>query len=181
MKFDGGYDVVYIDEKWFNEDKDDRAYLLFDGEKPPPRDRKSKRFNPKTMFLAAEPAQDRGRTILIQQDNATPHVPPSGPEVVAAGTADGGNIRLLFQPPNSPDLNVLDLGFFASIQSIQYRQQTRGIENLIRAVTDAFEGTSITTLDNIFITLQCVMQCIMTNAGGNRYPLPHMGKAALRK
>lgn len=29
-------------------------------------------------------------------------------------------IRMLYQPPNSPDLNVLDLGFFAAIQSIQY-------------------------------------------------------------
>ncbi|KAG2788834.1 hypothetical protein PC116_g9974 [Phytophthora cactorum] len=28
MKFDEGYDVVHVDEKWFNEDKDDRAYLL---------------------------------------------------------------------------------------------------------------------------------------------------------
>ncbi|GMF45366.1 unnamed protein product [Phytophthora fragariaefolia] len=53
MQFDGGYDVVHIDEKWFNEDKEDRADLLLDGEKPPPRDRKSKRFIPKTMFLAA--------------------------------------------------------------------------------------------------------------------------------
>ncbi|ETV90584.1 hypothetical protein H310_14676, partial [Aphanomyces invadans] len=24
-------------------------------------------------------------------------------------------------PPNSPDLNVLDLGFFASIQTLQYK------------------------------------------------------------
>ncbi|KAG3136913.1 hypothetical protein PI126_g17609 [Phytophthora idaei] len=53
MKFDEGYDVVHVDEKWFNEDKDDRAYLLLDGEEPPPRDRKSKRFIPKMMFLAA--------------------------------------------------------------------------------------------------------------------------------
>ncbi|KAG2788180.1 hypothetical protein PC129_g9915 [Phytophthora cactorum] len=51
MKFDEGY--VYVDEKWFNEDKDDRAYLLLDGEEPPPRGRKSKRFILKTMFLAA--------------------------------------------------------------------------------------------------------------------------------
>ena len=33
------------------------------------------------------------------------------------------NIKLLFQPPQSPDLNVLDLGFF----------------NLIEAVGTAFE------------------------------------------
>ncbi|KAG3060057.1 hypothetical protein PC121_g13674 [Phytophthora cactorum] len=152
MKFDEEYDIVHVDEKWFNEDKVDRAYLLLDGEEPPPRDRKSKRFIPKMMFLAAVarpsvnrkkgtlcsrnvayvdrplykhyiieevipdikakwPASEHGKTIFIQQDNATPRVPVSGPDVVAAGTSEGWNIRLLFQSPNSPDLNVLDLGY----------------------------------------------------------------------
>ncbi|KAG3254500.1 hypothetical protein PI124_g1009 [Phytophthora idaei] len=69
------------------------------------------------------------------------------------GTSDDWNIRLLFQPPNSSDLNVLDLEFFASIQCIQYRQQTRGVENLIRAVTETFGETSTMTLDNIFLAL----------------------------
>ncbi|KAG3085557.1 hypothetical protein PI125_g19193 [Phytophthora idaei] len=57
------------------------------------------------------PASEHGKTIFIQQDNATPRVPVSRPDVVAVGTSDGWNIRLLFQPPNSPDLNVLDLGY----------------------------------------------------------------------
>ena len=51
----------------------------------------------------------------------------------------------------------------------------------IRAVTDAFEETSVKTLDNIFITLQCVMQCIMEKEGGNWFSLPHIGKEVLRK
>ena len=53
LKFDSGYDVVHVDEKWFNEDKDDKAYFLLPDESAPPRARKSKRFIPKTMFLAA--------------------------------------------------------------------------------------------------------------------------------
>ncbi|RAW36762.1 hypothetical protein PC110_g6959 [Phytophthora cactorum] len=57
------------------------------------------------------PASEHGKTIFIQQDNATPRVPVSGPDVVAAGTSEGWNIRLLFQSPNSPDLNMLDLGY----------------------------------------------------------------------
>ncbi|KAJ0407208.1 hypothetical protein ATCC90586_004520 [Pythium insidiosum] len=51
------------------------------------------------------PRKDRGRVIFIQQDNAKPHLPPTDPDVIAAGTADGWNIRMLCQPPNSPDLN----------------------------------------------------------------------------
>jgi hypothetical protein len=79
-------------------------------------------------------AKGRGKLILIQQDNAKPHVPPQDPDVVAAGTADGWHIRLICQPPNSPDLNVLDLGLFASLQLIQYRTPLRSVEDIIQAI-----------------------------------------------
>jgi hypothetical protein len=62
------------------------------------------------------PTKDRSRPIMIQQDNATPHVSPFDTDIVAAGSADGWFIQLIFQPPNSPDYNALDLGLFASIQ-----------------------------------------------------------------
>ncbi|GMF33885.1 unnamed protein product [Phytophthora fragariaefolia] len=51
--FEPMLDVVHVDEKWFNADKDKRSYILLDGEEPPQRSRQSKRFIPKTMFLAA--------------------------------------------------------------------------------------------------------------------------------
>ncbi|XP_074265511.1 uncharacterized protein LOC141587948 [Silene latifolia] len=57
--------------------------------------------------------------IIIQHDNARPHIDNSDPDFRAAATADGWNIELKNQPPNSPDLNVLDLGFFRAIQSLQ--------------------------------------------------------------
>lgn len=55
----------------------------------------------------------------MQQDNARPHNVNDDPELIAACTADGWDIRLVNQPPNSPDTNILDLGFFNSIQSLQ--------------------------------------------------------------
>ena len=57
-------------------------------------------------------------TIIIQQDNAKPH--PTGIEtnLVAALTKDGFNIVMTSQPPNSPDMNVLDLGLFRVIQAL---------------------------------------------------------------
>jgi hypothetical protein len=58
------------------------------------------------------PAAERGTTIWIQQDNAKKHIPVDDPEFVAAAQADGWDIRLTCQTPNSPDLNILDLGFF---------------------------------------------------------------------
>ncbi|KAE9011493.1 hypothetical protein PR002_g15059 [Phytophthora rubi] len=53
MTFEPMLDVIHVDEKWFNADKDKRSYLVFEDEMPPPRFFKSKRFIPKTMFLAA--------------------------------------------------------------------------------------------------------------------------------
>ncbi|ETM36283.1 hypothetical protein L914_16994 [Phytophthora nicotianae] len=37
------------------------------------------------------------------------------------------------------------------------------------------------TLDDIFLTLQKCMECILKVGGSNDYKLPHMGKVKLRK
>ncbi|KAE9017105.1 hypothetical protein PF004_g10455 [Phytophthora fragariae] len=53
----------------------------------------------------------RGTTVFVQQDNAGPHVR----EDETAENVDGWKIKMRCQPPRSPELNVLDLDFFASI------------------------------------------------------------------
>ena len=58
--------------------------------------------------------------IEVQQDNAKPHIKDNDAEWRVAVEATGWNIRLTQQPPNSLDLNVLDLGLFSAIQSKQY-------------------------------------------------------------
>jgi len=63
------------------------------------------------------PRELRGQTIYIQQDNAPSHVPGDDEEFAMAVAQIGLDIQLVNQPANSPDLNVLDLGFFASLQS----------------------------------------------------------------
>lgn len=35
-------------------------------------------------------------------------------------------------------------------------------------------------LENVFLTLGKVMECILAHDGGNNFRLPHMGKAKLR-
>jgi hypothetical protein len=64
------------------------------------------------------PAEERHLPSFIQQDNARTHIDVNDPEFVAAAQCDGWSIQLTCQPPNSPDLNVLDLGFFCSYPSI---------------------------------------------------------------
>jgi hypothetical protein len=56
-----------------------------------------------------------------------------------------------------------------------------GIENLVAAVEAAYDAMNADTLDNIFLTLQSCMLCILREDGGNQYKLPHLGKDKLRK
>jgi len=103
------------------------------------------------------------------------------PDVVRAGTSDGWNIRLLCQPPNSPDLNVLDLGYFNALQSMQIKNNSKNVEEIIATVKEAYHEMNMATLDNIFITLQKFMECILLTEGSNRYKKPHICKSKLRK
>jgi hypothetical protein len=84
------------------------------------------------------PAEERGMPIFIQQDNARTHVAVNDPAFVEAAQADEWDIRLTCQPPNSPDLNVLDLGFFAAIQALFYKGTPNNIEKIVEKVDKAF-------------------------------------------
>jgi hypothetical protein len=85
--------------------------------------------------------------ILIQLNNAKPHPRPDDEELIQEGKKDGFDIRLIYQPPNSPDTNVLDLGFFQSIQSLQHQKAPANVPELIAAVIDSFEQLDADTID----------------------------------
>jgi len=53
-----------------------------------------------------------------------------------AAKQNGFDIRLICQPPNSPDFNILDLGFFRAIQAIQYKKNAKTVEALIPVVQE---------------------------------------------
>jgi hypothetical protein len=80
------------------------------------------------------PHEDADKPIYIQQDNAKPHLSPNDRQFCEAARQDGFDMRLVCQPANSPDFNVLDLGFFNSIQSIQYKTSAKTIDELVAAV-----------------------------------------------
>lgn len=120
-------------------------------------------------------------TIYIQQDNARPHIHQSDAEFLEAACQDGFDIRLSFQPPNSPDMNVLDLGFFRAIQSLQYQQAPKNIDELVHAVDKSFEELSSDNLNQVFLSLQACMVEVMKSYGGNHYKIPHMGKHRLTR
>ena len=65
-------------------------------------------------------------------------------------------VDLNYQPPNSTDFNVLDLGFFTWIQSLEQKKQTKNIDELINAVEDSFNELNLTKINDVFLTLQSV-------------------------
>ncbi|XP_076902972.1 uncharacterized protein LOC143557894 [Bidens hawaiensis] len=93
----------------------------------------------------------------------------------------GFDIRLRFQPPNSPDLNVLDLGFFRAIQSLQEQEVLGSIDELVHAIQTSFDKISSHELNNVFLTLQTRMKEIMKVHGSNNYQTPHIGKGKLER
>ncbi|XP_022042021.1 uncharacterized protein LOC110944677 [Helianthus annuus] len=204
------FNVIHIDEKWFYLSKPSKGYYLVPDEDEPYRTCKSKKFITKVMFLAAvarprydssgnevfsgkigifpfttlEPAKrSRNHTgpIYIQQDNAKPHIEVNDAEFKLEASKDGFDIRLCFQPPNSPDLNVLNLGFFRAIQSLQEQEVLGSIDELVSAVKSSFERMPSHELNKVFLTLQTCMKEIMKVQGGNNYKIPHIGKGKLER
>ncbi|RHY19953.1 hypothetical protein DYB32_010136, partial [Aphanomyces invadans] len=111
-------------------------------------------------------------------DNATLHAVTSDLDVVAATVSNGGRIAFGEQPANSPDLNILNLGFINSIQALQQKMPAYTVDDLIRNVENAFTNVPAVSLDNVFYTLQSVMECILETGGSNKYKLQHIGKEA---
>ncbi|XP_074300312.1 uncharacterized protein LOC141631553 [Silene latifolia] len=105
------------------------------------------------------------KEISIQQDNAKPHINGKDKDFLEAATSAGFNINLTQQPTNPLDLNILDLSFFRSIQSLQDEHLSRSVEELVKNVQDAYEEETMETLDNVWLSLQACMVEIMKLKG----------------
>ena len=85
------------------------------------------------------------------------------------------------QRANSPDLNVLDVGFFRSIQSLIDSLSPQTLRDLIKGVEDEFDAYESFILNKIFLSLMTCMLEIMNNDGGNDYKIPHVNKAMFER
>ncbi|XP_056691725.1 uncharacterized protein [Spinacia oleracea] len=121
------------------------------------------------------------KDIWIQQDNARPHISPNDREFLEAATQDGFNIRLVNQPAQSPDMNILDLGFFRAIQSIQYKSFPDSVTSLIEAVENAYIALDPKAMNFTWMHLKYCMIEILQVQGGNNYKNPHKGKKKLER
>ncbi|XP_074297014.1 uncharacterized protein LOC141627685 [Silene latifolia] len=125
--------------------------------------------------------ENASKEIYIQQDNARPHISDNDPEFRVAASSDGFDIHLMFQPSNSPDLNINDLGFFSSLKSLQHETVATTVLELVAAVENAYEVLVPSKLNFNFLTLQTVMIEIMLTNGHNSFTIPHMRKRVLAR
>ncbi|ETK85759.1 hypothetical protein L915_09537 [Phytophthora nicotianae] len=112
---------------------------------------------------------DESVKIDVQQDNATPHIPTDDWRFLEAVEQCGRSIELVFQPPNSPDLNVLDLGLFTEIQSRQEQHLTRDFDELMAVVEAAYWELPPPTINATILRLQTTMNKCIEEKGGNDF------------
>ena len=122
------------------------------------------------------PAATHSSPIYIHQDNAKPHRVNDDPDLLEACSSDGFDMELINQPPNSPDTNILDLRFFASIQSLQDRTRARTIDRLTDEVNLAWERAESAKLSQVWTSLQACTEQILLCGGENTYKPPHRSK-----
>ncbi|KAJ4427364.1 hypothetical protein ANN_24985 [Periplaneta americana] len=91
--------------------------------------------------------------VSVQQDNEHPHISPNDPTWMDAAAASGITLELVCQPPNNLDMNVLDLGYFRAIQSLQHQSAPQTTDELIAAIETAFSQLTRNKLNNVFLTL----------------------------
>ena len=95
------------------------------------------------------PQDGAERVIFIQQDNARAHITQQDAEWQEAHKQDGFTFILIQQPANSPDLNILDLGFFRSMQSLMHKKMSKDVDDMLRAINDAFYELDLKTLSSV--------------------------------
>ena len=125
--------------------------------------------------------EERGCPIFIQQDNAKTHIAVDDLDFCRVAQEDGWDIRLMCQPPNSPDLNVLDLGFFAALQALFEKSSPSNIQEIEANVIKAYLEYPVDMSNRVFLTLQACMREIMLAKGGQHYAIPHLKKGTLER
>ena len=127
------------------------------------------------------PRRDRmSRTIYIQQDGAKNHIREDDAEFNNALREQEIDAKLYTQTPNSPDINLLDLGFFQAIQSFNNALPKNEAE-LIQSVQDAYENYPRHKLNRMWLTLQSCFNQIILHHGDNNYSIEHISKAKLER
>jgi len=125
----------------------------------------------------------RGFKVLVQQDNAPAHFDADDDDWIEFLEEKGldDKIELYCQVPNSPDNNILDLGFFNALQADYYLFVPKTSLDIIDMVKESYANYDPKKINRIWLTYQSCLNCILESAGGNHYRIPHMNKDKLER
>lgn len=90
------------------------------------------------------------QTIFIQHDNARTHINCDDEKFHRVAIEDGFDTQLMYQPPKSPNLNILDLEFVSAIRSWQHKKAPKFVNDVINAIVKAYGDFSMVMLNHIF-------------------------------
>jgi hypothetical protein len=120
----------------------------------------------------------KGEAIKIVLDNSPTHQPLwVKEEINNIGKEDGWNIELDYQSAPSPDLNVLDLLFFWSLQKRDdvLKYQCKTIADLKNHVLEAFDEYDSNTIERCIGCLYANYVEVLKHDGGSDFHTPHSG------
>lgn len=122
---------------------------------------------------------DLEERIVLQQDNAKPHIFPDDATFVDACMEQGLQMVIENQPPNSPDFNVNDLGLFRALDTRRLQVPSNNLAELIQNVQQAYFEFPAEDLNKLWLSYQQCMLESLKVGGTNAYKLPHIGKDKL--
>ncbi|CAM9380593.1 unnamed protein product [Choristocarpus tenellus] len=153
------YDWVHVNEKWFYLLKDRQGVYLHPIAEPPTA--QDKHCITKVAFLAAvtrlrklsngDVVQWENQYLVNQLDRAKSH--PEGGIMEATEEVGGDDIVVEIQSPNSPDINVNDLGFFHSIQQLKEDLGMTNEQEQVEATTEVLDVYPWKTLERVWQSL----------------------------
>ena len=87
-------------------------------------------------------------------------------------------VELVTQPAQSPDLNVNDLGFFASLKSRVWGMNASSIDELVETIFQQYEEYDSATLERVWQNLKVYNQTLR-KMGDNDFSVEHTGVCLL--
>jgi hypothetical protein len=121
---------------------------------------------------------------VIQHDGAPAHVGKGNAQywpTMLAARYRGRKIKIVTQPAQSPDLNVLDLGFFNSLAHLTADEHSDSLSELLTAVEECYWSYPTDTLERVWQMQFNVYNSILQARGDNIYKMPHVGTTQLQR
>lgn len=119
-----------------------------------------------------------GRRLTIQHDGAPAHNGKGNQAfwpVMLKEKYPTRDIIIITQPAQSPDLNINDLGFFNSLQSLADKTDADSLSDLLDAVEECYWEYDPETLERVWQAQFNTYNCILKARGGNNFKQPHTG------